>query len=132
MYNNETQELIMTLIDHAKTAKPSEFRFIHTWRDYQFCKGKVNSFKLLIRGFNETSDHLFKKYCDGVSHNVGNLNQLLAYQQLQQIIRFYENELVTYLNMVCEYKAYLKTGHLLSATFFGEIREDSDLYDFRE
>ena len=131
MCDNETQELIMTLIDHAKNAKPSEFRFIRTWCDYRFCKGKVNSFKLLVQGFNKTSDRLFKIYCDGVNNGAGNFNQLLAYQQLQQVIRFYENELVTYLSIVYEYEAYLMTGHLLSA-FFGEIREDSDLHDFRE
>lgn len=131
MCNNETQELIMTIIEYAKTAKPSEFRFIRNWQDYKFCKSKVSSFKLLIRGLNKTSDRLFKKYYKGTCYGEGNFTQLLAYQQLQTVIRFYERELVTYLDIVYEYEAYLMEGHYLYA-FLGEIREDSDLHDFRE
>lgn len=131
MCNNETQQMLMTIIEHAKTAKPSEFRFIRTWKDYKFCKGKVSSFKLLVTGLNKTSERLFKRYYKGVLNCDSNFNQLLAYQQLQQVIRFYEQELTTYLSMVYEYEAYLMEGHYFQS-FLGEIRADSDLHDFRE
>ena len=131
MCNNETQQMLMTIIEHAKTAKPSEFRFLRTWKDYKFCKGKVSSFKLLVSGLNRTSERLFKKYYKGVLSCDNNFNQLLAYQQLQQVIRFYQQELVTYVSMTYEYEAYLMEGHFLSS-FLGEIRADSDLHDFRE
>lgn len=131
MCNNETQQMLMTIIEHAKTAKPSEFRFLRTWRDYKFCKGKVSSFKLLVTGLNKTSERLFKKYYKGVLCCDSNFNQLLAYQQLQQVIRFYQQELATYVSMVYEYEAYIMEGHFFPS-FLGEIRADSDLHDFRE
>ena len=131
MCNNETQQMLMTIIEQAKTAKPSEFRFLRTWRDYKFYKGKVRSFKLLVTGLNKTSERLFKKYCKGVFCCESNFNQLLAYQQLQQVIKFYQQELATYTSMVYEYEAYLMEGHLIQS-FLGEIRADSDLHDFRE
>ena len=131
MHNNEIQQMLMTIIEYAKSAKLSEFHFIRDWYDYRFCSAKCSSFKLLIKGLRKTSNRLFKKYCLSVASGEGNFNQLLAYQQLQQVIRFYQYELDNYTNMVHEYNAYLMDGHLISA-FFGEFRADSDLHDFRE
>ena len=131
MYDNETQQLMMTIIEHAKTAKPSEFRFIRNWSDYKFHRSKRSSFKLLVSGLRKTSDRLFKKYCVGVSEGNPNFNQLLAFQQLQQVMSFYQQELDTYTDMVYEYDAYLMEGNFLWA-FLGAVRPDEDLRDFRE
>lgn len=131
MQNNETQQMLMTIMEHAKTAKPSEFRFLRTWKDYKFCKGKVSSFRLLVSALDKTSERLFKKYYKGVIRCEANFNQLLAYQQLQQVIRFYQQELVTHTSIIYEYEAYLMEGHYFDS-LLGEIRKDSDLHDFRE
>lgn len=131
MCNTETQQLLTTIIDYAKTAKLSEFRFIRNWSDYKFYKDQQSFLKPLVRGLYKTSDQLFKKYCKGVTIGEGNINQLLAYQQLQQITKFYQQELNTYTDMLDEYTSYLMKGHLMSA-FLGEPRANADMHDFRE
>ena len=94
MKDKETQQLIISILEFARDTKPSEFRLLRTWQDYKLYKNKRTAYKLLVRGLNRTSNRLFKKYCTGVSIGEGNINQLLAYQQLQTTLRFYEHEIV--------------------------------------
>jgi hypothetical protein len=131
MKDKETQQLIVSILDFARDTKPSEFRLLRTWQDYKLYKNKRTAYKLLVRGLNRTSNRLFKKYCTGVSIGEGNINQLLAYQQLQTTLRFYEHELEVFTDMVYEFEAYLMEGNYL-ASFLGEIRSISDMHDFRK
>jgi hypothetical protein len=131
MHDNETQQMILTIIEHAKTTKPTEFRFLRNWTDYRFYKGKLRSFKLLIKALNSGCDRLFKNYCSSVVSGEGDLNKLLAYQQMLEVIDFYQRELFTITDMLCEYDTYLMEGHLFWA-FLGESRSDADMRDFRE
>lgn len=130
MCNTETQQLLMNIIKYAKTAKLSEFRFIRNWSNYRFYKDQQSFLRPLVKGLYKTSKQLFKKYCKGVLAGEGNINQLLAYQQLCQITKFYQQELNIYTDMLDEYTSYLMKGHLISA-FLGEPRADIDMYDFR-
>lgn len=133
MCNEETQQFIMTIIDHARTAKPYEFRFIRNHPDYRFFVKKRRSFKLLIKGLTKTSKRLFKKYCAGVAMGAGNFNQLLAYQQLLAVIEFYKSELEVFTDMVYEYEAYLlEDGNWFSSAILGMTRPVTELRDYRE
>jgi hypothetical protein len=131
MKDKETQQLIVSILDFARDTKPSEFRLLRTWQDYKLYKNKRTAYKLLVRGLNRTSNRLFKKYCTGVSIGEGNINQLLAYQQLQTTLRFYEHELEVFTDMVYEFEAYLMEGNLVYA-FLGIPRTESELWDHRE
>ena len=133
MCNEEPKQLILYFIDNAKTAKPSEFHFIRNWKDYRKCVFQRRSFKLLVHALSRTSDRLYKKYLKGVSRGEGNFNQLLAYQQLQLTIKFYQGELDTYTDMVYEYDAYLmESCNFLDSALFGYVRPTEDLHDFRD
>lgn len=131
MKDKEIKQLIISVLDFARETKPSEFRLLRTWEDYTLYRRRRTAYRLLIQGLTRTSNRLFKKYCKGASLGEGNVNQLLAYQQLQQALRFYEHELEVFTNIISEFNAYLMKGNLLSS-FMGEIRSISDVHDFRE
>lgn len=131
MYYNDTQQMMLTIIEHAQTAKPSEFHLIRNWKEYRYYKGKRRSFKLLTKALRKGVDRLLTRYCDSVATGKENFNTLVAYQQMVEVLTFYERELATVTGMIYEYEAYLFEGNYVSA-FLGEIRSDADMHDFRE
>lgn len=128
---NETQQKLLTILEHAQTAKPSEFRLILNWNDLKYCQHKVKSFKLLVKGLRRAADGLFKGYCTGVANSESDFVKLLAYQQLVQAVVFYENEIKVFLEMLDEYDTYLGKGNFLWA-YLGGMRAEEDLRDFRK
>lgn len=106
MLNTETQQMMLTIIEYAKSAKPSEFRLLRNWSDYRYHVGKRRSFKLLVRALQSGSDRLFKNYCKSILC-LEDFNKLLAYKQLQGVIKFYKQELATVTKMIDEYEARL-------------------------
>lgn len=131
MKSTELHEIMLTIIDHALTAKSTEFRFLRNWSDYRFYKGQYKTLRLGISALERGANNLYKKYCKGVSEGQSNFNQLLAYQQLQDVIKFYYHELWTITEMIYEYEAYLLSGNYLWA-FLGSTRTEEDMRDFRE
>ena len=128
---NETQQKLLTILEHAQTAKPSEFRLILNWNDLKYCQHKVKSFKLLVKGLRRAADGLFKGYCTGVANSKSDFVKLLAYQQLVQAAVFYENEIKVFLEMLDEYDTYLGKGNFLWS-YLGGMRAEEDLRDFRK
>jgi hypothetical protein len=104
MHDNETQQMILKIIEHAQTAKLSEFRSIRNWSDYRYHRGKRRSFKLIVKALEKGSDRLFKRYCNSIIDGDGNFNQLVAYQQLYHVIRFYQQELTTIESMLKDFE----------------------------
>ena len=132
MQNTELQNMLLEVIDHAQTAKLSEFRLITNWQEYRMYKGNYKAFKLLLRGLNKSSDRLFKKYCRGVTAGLSNFNTLLAYQRLVSTTEFYKKELAVIDDMLDEYETYLfSQGNLLWA-YLGFHRSEADMRDFRK
>lgn len=131
MQDLEVQQMMLTIIEHAQSAKPTEFRFIGNWSEYRFYKGKRRFFKLLIKALQSGTSRLLKQYCASVVTGDTNFNKLLAYQQMQQVVSFYEHELQTVKDMIDEYETYLASGHFLWA-FLGDPRAEEDLVDFRK
>jgi hypothetical protein len=81
---------------------------------------KVN--KLIIKTLTESANNLFKKYCKDVVGCIANSQELFAYTELRDIIKFYETELITINSMTAEYKDYLCHGNFIRA-FLGEERD---------
>lgn len=131
MVTTEFQEMILKIIEHAETAKLSEFQLITTWVEYRNYKGKRKAFKLLVKGLHKSSDRLFKKYCNAVTAGVSDFTTLLAYQRLIATKEFYEKEIETLTDMIDEYETYLFAGDLFWA-FIGFRRREEDMLDFRK
>jgi hypothetical protein len=131
MASPEFQEMILKVIEHAETAKLSEFQLITTWAEYRKYKGKRKAFKLLTNGLRKSSNRLFKRYCRAVTAGISDFTTLLAYQRLYTTREFYLKEIETLEDMLDEYETYLFSGNLFWA-YIGFCRSEYDMIDFRK
>lgn len=131
MVTPELQEMILKVIEHAETAKLSEFQLITTWAEYRNYKGKRKAFKLLVNGLRKSSNRLFKRYCSAVISGISDFTTLLAYQRLIATKEFYEKEVEILTDMIDEYETYLFSGDLFWA-YIGFRRREEDMVDFRK
>ena len=132
MPENETQQMILKIIEHAQSAKSSEFHFIRNWSEYRYCKGKNRSFKLVVNALTAGSKRLLKRYCRSIVEADGNLTTLLAYKQMQEVIAFYKHEVDVFTDMIYEYEAYLLNGGNWLFSILGEQRSEEQYYDHRD
>jgi hypothetical protein len=65
-----------------------------------------------------------------VREGTSDVNMILAYCALLNVIRYYEEEAKIVTDMITEYKAYLSYGKLVYS-FFGYQRPEEDLWDYR-
>ncbi len=131
MQHTEVQQILLTLIKHAQSAKFTEFQFLQNLSEYNFYKGKSKSYRILIKILKKSVNKLFRSYCKKIPEGTANFNSLLAYKQINQTIDFYKRELEIIGEMLDEYEAYLLSGYFFCA-LTGECRREEDLKDFRE
>jgi hypothetical protein len=118
-----TKEQIVTeIIERAKKGQFTEFRFIRNLEEFAYWLDITKVNKLIIKTLTESANNLFKKYCKDVVGCVANSQELFAYTELRDIIKFYETELITVKSMTAEYKDYLCHGNFIRA-FLGEERD---------
>ena len=131
MQDTETQQIILNLIEYAQSAKHIEFHLLCNWYEYKYYRSKRKSLKLIVRALRDSTDRLFKSYCNDVAAGKGDFTKLLAYQQIQQVIKFYSLELQIVIDMLEEYEVYLANGNFFLA-FLGTGRSELDMRDFRK
>ena len=131
MVTPEFQEMILKVIEHAETAKLSEFQLITTWAEYRKFKDKCKAFKLLVNGLRKSSNRLFKRHCRSVIAGISDVTTLLAYQRLYMAMEFYKKEVEILTDMIDEYETYLFSGSLFWA-YIGFRRCEEDMIDFRK
>jgi hypothetical protein len=119
MNYKDSEQVLLAIIEQAK-AEPSKFRFIVSLADYRYCLNLYRSTKLVLRILKTASKNLFKAYCKDVTSGISDFTQLVAYEELADIISFYEIELQTIYNMLDEYEEYLWSGNLFYALMGGE------------
>lgn len=130
MTNTEMCEFMSTVLEHAQSGKHIEFHFLRSLSEYKFYKSKCRSFKLLVKILQKGADRLYRDYCNSVKIGTSNFTKLLAYQQMLHVIDFYKEDILTIIDMLCEYDAYLLEGNYIFA-LIGESRTEEDLVDFR-
>lgn len=119
MDNQDAEQLLQAILDNAE-AEPSEFRFIKSIYDFQYCLRLYKSTKLVIKVLKKASKRLFKTYCKDIVSGTADVTQLLAVDQLKDVIAFYETELKTIDDMLDEYEDYLWKGNFFYAIMGGE------------
>ncbi len=117
MQESEAREIINQLIQQAQEGVHREVHLIHTLSEYLFYCGQARSLKVVLRVLRNSSNLVFRSYCKGVARGASNLDELLAYQQLQAIIPYYEQELQIVNDMIVEYEDYLFSGNFIPALF---------------
>lgn len=131
MQSKEVQQMLTIIIEHAQTKPHIEFKFLTNWSEYKYQRGKRKYLKLLLRALNSGANRLFKNYCKSLLASNSSITKLLAFNQLRQVYKYYEEELQIVNEMICEYEAYLLDGNYLWS-FLGAARAAKDMRDFRE
>ena len=123
MTDIDAKELLLEILNKAQEGKSVQFRLITSWDEFIYHWRLSRSTKLIIKTLKTSASNLFKEYCQDVIVGISDINKLLAYSQLCDIIAFYERELDTFKRMLDEYDNYLGTWHTFWYAFLGGERE---------
>lgn len=115
--------IIQDIITRAQEGRAFPFRAIRYWGEFKYFQKYARSTKIIIRVLRTSANNLFKDYCRGVITGISDITQLLAYEQLLDIIDFYEEELKTIQAMVDDYDEYLGNFGNFVGALLGERRE---------
>jgi hypothetical protein len=119
---NETQEILLSLIDHARTGEHTKFEQLRFFGEYAGARITGRATKRVVDILEESSVSLFNRYCKAVSNQQAEVNLLLAHKQLQQAVDFYKEELHIIKRILEDYENYLWDGNFLKAFIFGKER----------
>jgi hypothetical protein len=125
---NDTQELLLNLIDYAKTNRHTRFEQLRFFSEYAGARVTYRATKKVVVVLEESADSLFKKYCEDVKQQQADVNLLLAYKQLQQAVNFYKEESKIIKDILEDYENYLWEGNFLKAFLFEEERDIWNLH----
>ena len=87
--------------------------------------------KKVIKSFSTPRNNLYTAYIKDIEEGINDLNVILAFSELEQVIKFYDDEIGIISDMVDEYVSYVHSGHILD-TIIGNYRKEEDLVDFRK
>ncbi len=119
---NETQEILLSLIAHARTGEHTKFEQLRFFSEYAGARAVGRATKRVVDILEESSVSLFIRYCKAVSNQQAEVNLLLAHKQLQQAVDFYKEELHIIKRILEDYENYLWDGNFLKAFIFGKER----------
>ena len=108
MANTDLAQFLAEIIEYATTSPNTEFRQICCLEEYIFYKKKIKSCNMLIKALNNTSKRLFNNYCKSIKIGTANFTVILVNQRVYQTIEFYKREIDTYLDMLEDFKLFLK------------------------
>ena len=120
MTNIEVQQILLAIIQHVEEGKSITFNYIKTWQEFIYYFKLRKSTKAIIKILTFAADQIFKDYCKNVIAGISEVNQLIAYTELQEIRSFYEKDLQTITDMINEYDDYLGHGHFWYSFLGGE------------
>lgn len=123
MIDQETTLIIQDIITKAQEDRAFPFRTIRHWGEYKYFQRYARSTKIIIKILRVSAKNVFKKYCQDVIAGISDITNLLAYQQLLDIIDFYERELTTIQAMVDDYAEYIGDFGNFVGALFGERRD---------
>ena len=111
MNDTETTQLIQAIINKAQEGKAQPYRTILYWSEFKYYRDLKKATKLVIGTLRISSKRLLKSYCEDVIAGISDVNKILGYTQLLDIIDFYQGELETLEAMLTEYDEYLGEGN---------------------
>ena len=120
----DTQELILDLLTHARSGDHTKFEKLRWFSDYFAGCTTRRATRKVVEILSYTADNLFNKYCKAITKHQADVNLLFAYKQLQQATEFYQEELRILDEIILDYEDYLWSGNFVRAVFLGEERED--------
>ena len=107
MTDQESTLIIQEIINKAQEGRALTFRPILYWNEFTYYYRLIISTKLVIKTLKQAADNLFKEYCKDIIAGTSDFTKLLAYEQLLDIVAFYNKDLDTVQLMVNDYRDYL-------------------------
>ena len=123
MTESEAKQLLSDILTHAQEDKQFEFQYIRSWAEFRHYYKIIKSTKFVIKTLKTSANKLFKEYCQDVIFGISDVNKLLAYSQLVDVIAFYEADINTIKQMLDEYDNYLGDWCNFFNAIFGGERE---------
>lgn len=111
MTDDEAKQLISDIINKPQDAEPMKFQYITYWDEFKYYYQLHRSTKFVIKTLKSSAKKLFNEYCKSITAGTQDINKLLAYSQLRDIIAFYEADVNTIKKMIDDYDKYLGQGH---------------------
>ena len=122
MTDQETTLIIQDIISKAVEGKAQLFRPILYWSEYCYYCRLLLSTDIIIRTLTRAANNLFKAYCKDIIAGTSDITTLIAYQQLLDVIDFYNDDLETLQSMIEDYKDYLFDFRNFVGALLGERR----------
>lgn len=129
--DNQEQQAILDLIEYAQAGNHMDFKLITFWTEYWKVRKLRRDLRGLIRCLKTSMKRLLKAHCKRVIKGIANVNDLVAYIMLEDLVLFEIEELRIVEDMLDEYKTYLSKSSFMVA-LLGFERAYSDRYDFRK
>lgn len=120
MNDIETKQLILDIINKAQEGKSFKFQYICSWDEFRYYNRLIKSNKLIVKTLQTSANNLFREYCNDVTSGISDVNKLLAYSQLRDVITFYEGDVDTLQKMLDEFDEYIEKGNFLYSILGGE------------
>ena len=112
---DDSQELVLQIIQKAKENKHFRPLIITGWREYRFYLKLIAANNAVIKILRKSANFTFKSYCREVAKGQASFTSLIAYQQFFEIIDYYEQEVVILSNMVTDYEDWLGPYNIIPA-----------------
>lgn len=120
---DDTKELILALIEQAKSGEHTKFEQLRFFNEYIAGRITHSAIKKVVVDLEYSADNLFMSYCKAVRKHQADVNLLLAYKQLQHAILYYKEELKIVKDILEDYENYLWEGNFIKAIIFNERRD---------
>ena len=131
MMNDDSLELAEQLIQRAKKGDHSNFEFIRSLEEYAAAKMIKKALKKVVKSFDTPKNNLYRAHVKSVQEGEDELNVILAFSELVQVVNFYSDEIGIVSDMIDEYVSYVHSGHIWD-TLVGNYRKEEDLVDHRK
>ena len=120
MNDTDARHILLEIINQAQEGNSLQFQYIRSWQEFKFRWRQAKSTKVVIKTLQVSADNLFNEYCKDVITGISDVTKLFAYSELQAIIAFYENDLITLQEMLDDYDDYLGKGNFWYSFLGGE------------
>ena len=123
MTPEESQQIILNILDRAEKGESTEAHPIKSWNEYRYYCQEAKVTKAIIKMLQESIDNVTKSYCKDIISGTADLEMLFAFTQVNRVLDFYKVERNILNCMLTEYENYLRHENFLRIIFFGEERD---------
>lgn len=119
------------LVERALSGKPSPFSFIRTRAQAKIAKWYKSGVKKIAKTFKRLYYGVLKGRDLDKADDPETLAAVSAAIQFKMCHDYYMNEYAIAKDMLSEYGSYVRNGHRIAQTIFGETRSEEECVDYR-